>query len=104
MAKPDKIMVGTAPSVTAVFTNSSGVATNPTTVRFTVVAPDRTKTVYTAPHASIINPSTGTWIFTLPAGTTLAGSYYVYVEGVGNGVTVADEVEILSYASHVPAA
>ena len=103
MASKPEMVVGTAPSVTARFTTTAGVAADPTTVSFTVVTPAGASTVYTAPHAAISNPAVGTWIFTMPAGAALAGSYYVYVQGVGGGVTVAEEVEILSFASHVPA-
>lgn len=99
-----EVLVGTAPTVTGVFTDIDGVATNPSAITFTVVTPARVATVYTAPHASIANPAVGTYVFTFPAGTTEVGSYWVYVRGTGNGVTVAEEVEIQSHRSHVPAA
>ena len=82
---PGHYLVGEQPIITAVFTNSANVATNPTTVTYIFTDPAGTQTTTASPNAAITNPSTGTFVYTWPGsvGVTTVGIYTWRVKGVG---------------------
>lgn len=92
--------MGTAPTVTAAFTDIADVATDPATIEFRTIEPNGTETPYTFPDATITNPAVGSYVFTWPTATTDPGEHWVVVSGTGNGVTVADEVGFTVHATH----
>jgi hypothetical protein len=97
----DGIRVGTAPEVQTTFTTTAGVATDPTSVTFIHCTPSGVETTYTTPNATITNPAVGEYVWTAPAAFDETGEHIVYFAGVGNGVTVADEVEIVVHGTKV---
>lgn len=76
---------GTAIKIVDSFT-VAGVATNPTTLTYTITAPDNTETVYIWPGAAEIdNPSVGSFVLSLGAPTD-AGYYTYDVDATGTVV------------------
>lgn len=82
--------VGQIPTVTALFTNSSNVPTNPTTVTFQITDPTGAQVNTPSPNAAITNPTTGTFIFTFTAALSIVGVWIWRVKGTG-ALTDADE-------------
>lgn len=96
------IFVGSAPVITATFAEDDGVPADPTAVEVVTYAPDGTRTVYTHPDATISNPSTGTWVFTFPAGITQHGIWWVKIAGTA-GILAASEVSFKVRPLHTAA-
>ena len=63
---------------------AAGVLTNPTTITF-IVKTSAGETSYVAPHASITNPSAGTYVLTV----TIADDVSHLIRVVGTGAVVA---------------
>ena len=94
------ITVGTAPELTATFTTTADVPADPTSVTFILAEPDGTETTYSTPSPFIENPEVGTYVWTGPA-LTQVGNHYVYFAGIGNNVTVAQEIDLYVHGVHV---
>ena len=92
MAIASEVVVGTAPVITASFTDVSGAAADPDTVAFRVKEPDDTETTYTTPDPAIANPSVGTYVLTFPTGVTQVGPHWVYCVGSGGTSPAANEI------------
>lgn len=97
----DGIVVGTTPTIQASFTTTAGTPADPTTVSFVVLQPDGTEQSWSTPDPTITNTAVGVYDFIPPFPFTQVGSHWVYYSGVGNGVTVADEVEVPVSGVHV---
>lgn len=83
-------MVGQLPTITALFTNSANTPTNPTTVTFQITNPTGAQVNTASPNAAIVNPTTGTFVFTFTAALAIVGTWIWRVTGVG-ALTDADE-------------
>lgn len=97
----DRVLVGTAPTVVAEFRDIAGDLADPVSITVIVQAPDGSQDIYTVPTPEITNPSVGVWYFTWPAPVTTAGDYWVYVSGIGNSVTVANQIMVSVFPSEV---
>src|SRR6266496_4215648 len=73
------------------YANSSGVATNPTTVTITVTDPAGTVTTVSSPNAALLNPSVGLWTYDLTVNQTGVWTY----RWSGTGAVVAGETSYL---------
>ena len=81
--------------LTATFTNSAGVATDPTTVTCRVKSPTTT-TVYTYNPGTVLKDSTG--VYHLDVSASAVGQWYYRWEGTG-AVEQADEGTFVVEAS-----
>lgn len=77
--------IGDATTLYVDFTNTVGVATNPTAVTLTVTLPDETTVTKTT--GQLTNPSTGRWEYVYAF--TMAGNHTVQWAGTGAVVAVA---------------
>lgn len=95
-------LIGSIPTVTFLFTNTLGVAIDPTDIDIRLLRPDGTTVDYTEASAEVDNPAVGTWTWRPLTGLTQAGTYWLYVSGDGSGVDVATEVSFTLGDTHVP--
>ena len=93
-------IVATARFYTAARGSTPSALADPDTVVFTLVDPDGTETAYTYPHASIEREAEGIYIFESPALDNVS-RWHVHAQGVGNGVTVAGEADVIVRRSHI---
>lgn len=80
-----RFVVGQQPQISALFTNSVNVATNPTTVTFIVVDPAGVVVSVSNPNAAITNPTTGTWVYVYQSATGIqvVGVWQYRIKGTG---------------------
>lgn len=87
--------IGDRPTITATFRTApeseGGTLVDPTTVTVRVRTPAGTETLYTSPTASIVNSSTGVWVFTFPAAFDAAGDWFVRFRGTAGTLTAAEQ-------------
>lgn len=90
MLEPGKIFINTEVRFTASFTDSSGAAVNPTTVKFRAFSPSGVDTTLTyGDDPEVLNPLTGS--FTADFTPDQAGHWYYRWESTGTGTTTARE-------------
>lgn len=90
---PGQELIGDVPIVTATFRDDENALANPATVTVKVRQPNGTTLTYTSPDASITNPSTGVWKFTLPFAYNQAGEWAFYVVGAGGDAQAASQLK-----------
>lgn len=89
MLKPGRIYPGTTVTLTAAFTDSSGVASDPTTVIFKTYSPHRVSTTYTyGVDSEVAKSSVGNYTATFVP--DIAGRWYIRWETTGSTMTTED--------------
>lgn len=95
-------LVGSIPTVTFLFTDTDGVATDPTSLDIRVYLPDLSTDDYTEASPEVDNPAVGTWTWRPLTAPPLAGTYWVYGTGSGALVDVSAEATFTLGDTHVP--
>lgn len=89
----DPPIIGDTPIIRATFRDDDNALADPATVTVKVRQPNGSTLTYTSPDASITNPSTGVWKFTLPFAYNQAGEWTFYVVGAGGDAQAASQLK-----------
>lgn len=89
---------GNSSTLTGTFTNTAGVAADPTTVSVIVEEPDGTTTTYVYGVDAEVT-RTGTGVYTYTQIYDSAGQWKIVFQGVGNSADAVDEYPVTIHPS-----